>query len=284
MISYIQALVLGALQGITELFPISSLGHSVILPAVLHWHIDQENNYFVLFLVATHFATAIVLLGFFLKDWILIVKGFFRSVRQRKIEPNDIYAKISWLLIVGTVPAGIIGFLLQKRLAALFASATIAAVVLIINGLVLWGAEMLRKKTIQQQLLSADAGIAHMSWRQSLEIGLAQCLALIPGFSRTGTTLSGGLLSGLSHEEAVRFSFLLATPIIFAAALLKLPKLFTTPNIALGPILVGAIVAAIAAFLSVQFLTRFFKKNTLAPFALYCVIAGIAALVLIHIK
>jgi undecaprenyl-diphosphatase len=277
-----QAFILGALQGVTELFPISSLGHSVILPAVLHWHINQNSTYFVLYLVATHFATALVLLGFFLKDWVLIVKGFFRSVRQRTIEPNDIYAKISWLIIIGTVPAGIIGVLLQKRLEALFASAVIASVVLILNGIMLYGTEVMRKKSIQQQLLSADAGIAHMSWKQAFQVGLAQCLALIPGFSRTGSTLSGGLLSGLSHEESARFSFLLATPIIFAAAILKLPALAHI-HVGRGPMLIGALTAALAAFLSVRFLTKYFKKNTLAPFALYCIIAGILALVLIHI-
>ncbi len=281
MINYIQAIILGALQGVTELFPISSLGHSVILPAVLGWHIDQSNPLFVIFLVATHFATALVLFGFFFKDWVLIIKGFFRSLKNRKIESGDTYAKIAWLIIAGTIPAGIIGVLLQKRLEALFASAMIAAVFLILNGFLLYAAEALRKRSLVQQVVNADTGISMMSWKQAIEVGLAQCLALIPGFSRTGSTLGGGLLAGLSHEEAARFSFLLATPIILAAAVLKLPGLIHL-HTGRGPILVGALAAALAAFFSVRFLTKYFKKNTLALFALYCIIAGIVAILILH--
>lgn len=280
MISYFQAIILGAAQGITELFPISSLGHSVILPKILNWNIDQGSNLFLVFLVATHLATALVLLGFFFKDWILIIKGIVRSLRIRKIEQTDTYAKLGWLIIVGSIPVGILGLLFEDKLKIIFASPRYVAVFLILNGFLLYGAELLRKKSKLQNIHS-DEQIAKMSWLQSIKIGLAQCLALIPGFSRTGSTIGGGLLIGLDREDAARFSFLLATPIIFAAAVLKLPDLaISNDKSIMGPVLIGSIVAGAAAYFSVRFLTKYFKTKKLTPFAWYCIIAGIASSIL----
>jgi undecaprenyl-diphosphatase len=283
MINTIQAVILGALQGLTELFPISSLGHSVILPTVLGWNIDQSNNMFVLFLVATHLATALVLLGFFFKDWVLMAKGFFRSLRNRRIAAGDTYAKLSWLIIAATIPAGILGLLLQKKLQALFASPFTASIFLIFNGFLLYAAEYLKrrndKKVMEMAALPVDEAISSISLWQSIKIGLAQCLALIPGFSRTGASLSGGLAAGLTHEEAARFSFLLATPIILAAAIFKLPALLHASADTLVPIVFGAVTAAIAAYFATKFLTRYFAKqgerHSLIPFAKYCIFAGI---------
>ena len=279
MISYLQAIILGAIQGVTELFPISSLGHSVILPSIFGWSLDQRSNLFLIFLVATHLATALVLLGFYFKDWVLIIKGIFRSLKLRRIDITDTYAKLGWLIIVSSIPAGILGLLLEEKLKDLFASPRYAAVFLILNGLLLFGAEMLRKKSRTQNAHN-DETIAKTSWLQAIKIGIAQCLALIPGFSRTGSTIGGGLLIGLDHENAARFSFLMATPIILAAAVLKLPELASSFQAeVIGPILVGAIAAAIAAFLSVRFLTKYFKTKKLTPFAAYCAIAGLAAFI-----
>ncbi len=278
MINYFQAILLGLLQGVTELFPISSLGHSVILPTILGWNIDQSNNMFVVFLIATHLATAIVLLVFFFKDWVLIVKGIWRSIKSHSIAATDTYAKLGWLIIIGSIPAGILGFLFEKKIKVLLASALLTAVFLVINGIMLFGAEYLRKRSAVYRLGPVDAGISTLSWSQAVKVGFAQCLSLIPGFSRTGATLGGGLLVGLTHEEAARFSFLLATPIIFAASILKLPTLIHTPSAVIGPIFIGALASAIAAFVSVRFLTKYFKKHTLTPFAIYCIIAGLLAI------
>ena len=285
MISYAQAVILGGLQGLTELFPVSSLGHSVILPTLFGWHIDQGADAFLIFLVTTHLATALVLLGFFFKDWVLIVKGIFRSLKDRNIDPADIYAKLGWLIVVATIPAGVLGILFQEQLQKLFAVPSYAAVFLFLNGLLLYGAEILKKKkaaTITASDENIDSTIAKVSWAQSVKVGLAQCLALIPGFSRTGATLAGGLLIGLDHEGAARFSFLLATPIILAAAILKLPELLTpAASASFGPVAAGFIASAIAAYLSVRFLTRYFKTKTLTPFAIYCVLIGAVAFFLI---
>ncbi len=278
LITYWQAAILGFLQGVAELFPISSLGQSVILPSILGWNIHQNDEYFITFLVATHLATALVLLGFFWADWVRIVKGLGRSLRDRGIDPADTDAKLAWLIIVGTIPAGLLGLLLESKLRHVFASPRSAAFFLTINGLLLFGAEVLRRRSKQVEE-DDDARIAReLSWGNTVGIGSAQALALIPGFSRSGMAMGGGLLAGLSNLDAARFSFLLATPIIGAAAILKLPELFgSAGNGVRGQALVAALCAALAAYASVRFLMRFFETNTLIPFAIYCVAAGIAA-------
>ena len=278
LITYPQAIALGLLQGVTELFPVSSLGHSVIVPKLLGWNIHQNDKYFITFLVATHLATALVLLGFFWRDWVRIVKGLGRSLRDRGIDPADTDAKLGWLLVVGTIPAGILGLLLEHALRHAFASARSAAFFLILNGFLLYGAELLRRRAPQVDE-DDDARIARqMSWRGAFGVGAAQALALIPGFSRSGATMGGGLLVGLSNKDAARFAFLLATPIIGAAAVLKLPDLFGSQGDGVrGQALVGALCSAVTAYLAVRFLMRFFETNTLVPFAVYCVAAGLAA-------
>jgi undecaprenyl-diphosphatase len=233
MLTYFQAIIIGLLQGIAEPFPISSLGHSVILPRLLGWHVNQSDPFFLTFLVATHFATAIVFIIFFRKDWINLVKGFIRSISARKIPAGDIHARLAWLLIIGTVPAGILGLLFQKRLTAIFASPIWAASFLIVNGILLYVAEQLRKKAPNAQVLESETANAgdyriaeKVTFKKSFAIGTAQAVSLIPGLSRSGASMGGGLLVGLSNADAARFSFLLATPVIFAASFLKLPSLF----------------------------------------------------------
>ncbi len=276
MIQYYQAVILGLLQGFSELFPISSLGHSVILPKVLGWNIQQNDKFFLNFLVATHLATALVLLGFFWRDWVRIVRGLFRSLRDRQIAPDDGDARLGWLLVVGTIPAGLIGLVLEHSLRDLFKSAESAAIFLILNGFLLYGAERLRRRPPRpgDGEGDSDARIAKLSWRQAIAVGTAQAIALIPGFSRSGATMGGGLLVGLSNEDAARYSFLLATPIIGAAAVLKLPELVGKSGHVIGTALVGAVCSAVTAYLSVRFLLKYFETNTLTPFAVYCVIAG----------
>jgi len=281
VISYWQAIVLGLLQGFSELFPISSLGHSVIVANLLGWNIKQNDNFFLVFLVGTHFATALVLLGFFWADWVRIVKGIGRSLRDRQIAPDDSDAKLGWLLVVGTIPAGILGLLLEHKLRSVFTSAESASIFLMLNGLLLYGAELLRRRAPAVEEAAgdvADARIAQqVGWKESAGIGSAQALALIPGFSRSGATMGGGLLVGLSNEDAARFAFLLATPIIAAAAVLKLPDLLgSTGNGVRGQTLVGALCAAVTAYISIRFLMRYFHTNRLTPFAIYCFCAGLA--------
>ena len=278
LISYPQAIVLGLLQGVTELFPVSSLGHSVILPQLLGWNIHQNDQYFITFLVATHLATALVLLGFFWSDWVRIVRGLGRSLRDRGIAPDDKDAKLAWLLIVGTIPAGIIGLLLESRLRSVFASAQSAAFFMILNGVMLYGAELLRRRAPVHEEGDPDERISRrVGWTGAVGVGSAQAIALVPGFSRSGASMAGGLLVGLSNEDAARYSFLLATPIIGAAAALKLPELFGSQGDGVrGQALVAALCAALTAYLSVRFLMRFFETNRLTPFAIYCFVAGLA--------
>ena len=285
MISYFQAIILGALQGVSELFPISSLGHSVIFPSLVGWHIDQHAPYFLTFLVATHLGTAVVLFLFFWKDWRRIIMGVVKSLKEREIK--DTNAKLGWLLIVGTIPAGILGILFQEKIQSFFASPRTTALFLMVNGVILLAAEMLRRKRMLrvQSDVWSDERIARLTWLQSIGVGAAQAIALIPGFSRTGASLSGGLLMGMTHEDAARFAFLLATPIIFGAAVIKLPELASAgEKIILGQAIVGAICAAITAYFSVKFLTKYFQTQTLIPFALYCFIAGGVASLLLFFR
>jgi undecaprenyl-diphosphatase len=276
-ISYFQAIVLGALQGIAEPFPISSLGHAVIAPSLLGWNIHQNDEFFLSFLVATHCATAIVLFFFFLDDWKRIFRGLFRSVRGRST-PADTDARLGWVIIAGTIPAGILGLALEHKLRDLFASPESAAIFLTINGVLLLFFERFRRRPPRAGDYEGDADerIAKMSFRQALAIGGAQAAALIPGISRSGITMGGGLMTGLSNEDAARYAFLLATPIIAAAGLLKLPDLLGPAGDGVrGQALVAALVAAASTYFAVKFLLRFFETNRLTPFGIYCIVAGL---------
>jgi len=287
LITYWQAAILGFLQGVAELFPISSLGQSVILPSILGWNIHQNDQYFITFLVATHLATALVLLGFFWADWVRITKGLGRSLRDRGIDPADTDAKLAWLLVVGTIPAGILGLLLEHKLRHVFASPRSAAFFLTLNGFLLFGAELLRRRSKQVEE-DDDARIAQqLGWGSAAGIGSVQALALIPGFSRSGMTMGGGLLAGLSNKDAARFSFLLSAPVILAAGLLKVPDLTGPLGAGIrGPILFGSLLSGVSAFFALRFLVRYFSdpKRTLTPFAIYCLAAGAGAFIYLAVR
>ncbi len=277
-ISYFQAIILGLTQGVAEPFPISSLGHGVILPRLAGWHIHQNDKFFLTFLVATHLGTAIVLLGFFLRDWVRIVKGLGRSLAMREIREDDVDARLGWLLIAGTIPVGIIGLLLETPLRKLFASPQTAAAFLIVNGIALLLFERLRRRPPRpgDYLGNADQRISKLSWRQAIAVGTSQVAALIPGISRSGFSMGGSLLVGLSNEDAARFSFLLATPVILAAAALKLPELLGSEgNGVRGPALVAGLCAAVTTFFAVKFLLKYFETNRLTPFGVYCMALGV---------
>jgi undecaprenyl-diphosphatase len=284
-ISYLQAIILGALQGIAEPFPISSLGHAVLLPHLFGWNIHQNDDYFLSFLVATHCATALVLFLFFLDDWKRIWFGFVRSVRGRST-PRDLDARLAWLIIVGTVPAGILGVALEHKLRTLFASPTSAAIFLTLNGVLLLAVERFRRRPPQPGDGEGDGDerVARMGFRQAVGIGAAQALALVPGISRSGVTMGGGLLAGLSNEDAARYAFLLATPIIGAAGLLKLPSLLGSAGDGVrGQALVGAIAAALTTWAAVKWLLAYFETSRLTPFGFYCIGAGIFCLIVFAI-
>jgi undecaprenyl-diphosphatase len=273
----LQALITAIIQGLTELFPVSSLGHAVILPRLLHWGFSENDPSFLPFLVVLHLGTASALLIYFWRDWVQIVGAFFGvgGARERRER-----WRLLWLIVVATVPAVILGAALEKFLRHLFGSPEIAAGFLIVNGVILFAAERLRRR-------GGGVGTAtEMSWRTALVIGLWQSLALIPGISRSGTTMVGGLLGGLQHREAARFSFLIATPIILGAAVLEVPHFFnhSAASGGFGPIVwLAGFVAGITAYASTAFLMRYFGRQdfeALDPFAYYCVAAGAISLAL----
>ena len=230
--------------------------------------------------MATHLATALVLLGFFWADWVRIFKGLARSVGDRAIAEDNPDGRLGWLLIAGTIPAGVLGLALQNPLRDLFASAQSAAFFLILNGVLLYGAERLRRRAPVAQPVdgvATDVRVAEtVGWGSAFAIGAAQALALIPGFSRSGASMAGGLRVGLSNEDAARFAFLLATPVIGAAAVLKLPDLFGSAGDGVrGQALAASVCAAFAAYFSVRYLMRYFETSRLTPFAVFCLCEGI---------
>jgi len=324
VLTFPQAIILGLIQGVTELFPISSLGHSVILPQLFGWTDvvaaqAAKESYFLAFLVGLHVATATALLIFYRATWIRIVRDVLLSIRDRRIETAE--ARLGWLLIVATIPAGLAGLLFEHTFRVIFATPEYAAIFLIVNGVVLAAGERLRRRGSRGDMAvvrgaptgrgpipggplargpiargpvaggpvargidersdeEADLRLGGLGFPVALVIGVAQTFALLAGISRSGITMVAGLVRGLDHKDAARFSFLLATPIILAAGVYKLPDL-------IGPngdgvrvqVLVGSIAAGIAAYLSVRFLTRYFTTRTLNPFAIYCVVLGVFAL------
>jgi undecaprenyl-diphosphatase len=391
-VTYFQAVVIALIQGVTELFPVSSLGHSVLVPAWFggSWQAlvtqssqaSSESSFYLAYIVALHVATALALLWFFRADWVRIIRGFLRSLpasvrlslqtRRPRLSVRDKDERLAWMIIFATIPVGLTGLLLEHVFRVLFAKPLAAAVFLFVNGLILLGAEALRRSTARRKQAGApvaagspvqpyapavpprqaavpgyptasgygypgtpqnpgdpaytantgypggpaypagapsaaaypgpaggevptsdrgpsggraaadiadaersDERISQLSYKDAIIIGSAQILALLAGISRSGVTMAGGLWRGLDHEDAARFAFLLATPVILAAGVLKVPSLAGPAGAHIhGQVAVGFIVCGIAAYLSVRFLLRWFQTRTLTPFAIYCLVFG----------
>lgn len=320
MLSYLQAVVIGLIQGVSELFPVSSLGHSVLVPAFIggSWKQlvtqsasgDSGTSPYLAFIVALHVATAFALIIFFRHDWVRIITGFLRTVRPsiaaRRIVTRDADERLAWLLIIATIPVGITGLALEHSFRTLFAKPLAAAIFLTVNGLILLTGEYLRRKApvdtedleASERVAIGSAGaspagsatadtdgrptrrLATLNYREAGIIGFFQTFALLAGISRSGIAMVGGLARGLSHRDAARFSFLLATPVILAAGVLKLPSLAGSAGAHIhGQVLVGAVLAGLASYVSIKFLTRYFETRTLTPFAIYSLVVGIVCIV-----
>ena len=301
-LTYPEAIIVGALQGITELFPVSSLGHSVLLPALIggRWaadlNVSSPESPYLAFIVGLHVATALALLAFFWRDWLRILTGFASSLRYRRLETPD--ERLAWMIIIGTIPVGVMGLLLEHTFRTVLGRPVPAAIFLTVNGLILFAAERLRRATAVAKStladpppamaaepaidpdLAADQRIARRTIGETTLIATAQVAALLPGISRSGVTMAAGLARGLSYADAARYSFLLATPVILAAGVLKLPDLFGPLGAGIGgQVIVGSLASGIAAYFAVRFLMRYFQTRTLTPFAIYCVLAGLGSLV-----
>jgi len=315
-LTYLQAAVVGLVQGVSELFPVSSLGHAVLIPAVIGGQWAQDLNIaaasspYLAFIVGLHVATAAALLIYFWRDWVRIIGGLRTSIRYREVYTAD--ERLAWMIVLGTIPVGIAGLALQKTFQTVFGRPEIAAVFLTVNGLILIAGERFRRyssreadeETVRQReyaelaavgrhsagaradrqrehtaVAMSDGRLASLSYPQAVLIGSAQCLALIAGISRDGVTMVAGMRRGLSREDAGRFAFLLATPAILAAGVLKLPELFGTAGAGIGgQIVVGSLLAGLGAYMSVRFLVRYLRTRTLTPFGIYCIVAGLGSL------
>jgi undecaprenyl-diphosphatase len=309
--NFLQAIVLGLIQGIFELFPLSSLGHTVLIPSWIggSWAtlVRQESlseSPYLAFIVGLHLANAVVLLLFFIREWVRLIVGFVRSLVRRRIETDA--ERLAWLVVIATIPVGILGLVLEHSFRTLFAKPVAAAIFLTINGLILFTGEWFRRRSEieperrtdeeyrrrtslarlrDEAFVSLDAESEGRLARQitlwsAIWIGTSQSLALLAGISREGIAMVGGLYRGLSNENALRFAFLLSTPVIFAAGALKVPDLLGhLGNGIRGQVLAGSVAAIVASFLAILFLTRYFKTKTLVPFGVYCLLFGLASVI-----
>jgi undecaprenyl-diphosphatase len=273
--SAIQAIFIAILQGATELFPVSSLGHAVVVPALMKSGIDQRSPEFLPFLVFLHLGTAIALLGYFWRDWWMVFLGVIGLAEEIMVQESR---RVFWLIVVATIPAVIVGFALEKYVRGLFGTPIVAAGFLVVNGFLLLFGERLRDRGQRQ--------LSTLTVKDALFIGLWQCTALIPGISRSGATIVGGVLRGITHEGAAHFSFLIATPIILGATVLEVPKLLHE-SVAPGTFALAALAAVlsgITAWISTWFLMRYFREHddwALSPFAAYCIAAGLGSLAIL---
>ena len=289
-ISHFQAIVLGVLQGVTELFPISSLGHTVLFPTLFGWNAlvhaqSQSHSFWLAFVVLLHVGSAIGLLIYYRRDWVEIIAAFFHTLGTRRVETAN--ERLAWLIIVASIPAGVIALALEHQLRDLTAKPEVASIFLIVNGFVLFGAERVRRRAAVRELAIAEGAkldgarrLDTLEYREALVVGVAQSTALVAGISRDGVTMGAGLARGLDHSDSARFAFLLATPIILAAGLVKLPELLGHAGDGIrGQAVVAMLVAAVTAVFTVAFLVKYFKTRTLVPFAVYCVLFGIFMLI-----
>src|ERR1700730_4405439 len=282
-----QIIFLALLQGITELFPISSLGHTVILPGLFGWGDLERNKSFLPLIVALHLGTSIALVIYFWRDWFQVVRSVVKSVKEGEVQTGT-EEWVSFLIIIGCIPAGLLGVFLENPLKLLFASPLIAATFLIVNGSLLFLGERMRLRVESQETkLSPKEREAHfrplssLTWKEAFIVGLAQSLALIPGISRSGVTMVAGLGVRLNHEDAARYSFLLGTPLIGLAAVLEIPQLIGQAASTWILIVSGMILSGVAAYLSTKFLMKYFETGRLNPFAYYCWALGLVSLVLL---
>ncbi|HEY2043987.1 MAG TPA: undecaprenyl-diphosphate phosphatase [Jatrophihabitans sp.] len=297
-LSWLEAGVIGAMQGVAELFPISSLGHSVLLPAVIggSWardlNVSTPESPYLAFIVGLHVATAIALIIYFWRDWVRVVTGLLTSIAHREVRTAD--QRLAWLLILATIPVGLVGLIGEHWFRTTLAKPVPTATFLIINGLVLFVAEHLRRadpsidsEYIDERITGpeSDQRLARQPVARAVLIGSAQILALAPGLSRSGVTMVAGMARGLSRQDAARFSFLLATPVIFAAGFLKLGDLMGPLGDGIRPqVVFGSLLSGVGAYLSVRFLTRYLSGRSLRPFGAYCIAAGVASLVVFAIR
>ena len=343
-LTYAEAGFVGLLQGITELFPVSSLGHAVLIPAVVggQWaqdlNVSEAESPYLAFIVGLHVATATAMILYFWRDWLRIIKAFFASIGHviapapgtRRFEPQNTDQMLAWMIILATIPVGLAGLALEHDFRVYFSKPILTSCFLFVNGLILLAGERARRHhaDMEAQEIAADlqavserqratvaagggggrhssgqralkqqhAGLAvesdrritrRVGWLGALGLGASQILALLPGISRDGTVMVGGMFRGLSRQDAARFSFLLSAPVILAAGVLKIPDLTGPLGAGIrGPILFGSLLSFVGAYLALRFLMRYFSdpKRTLTPFAIYCLVAGLGCFIYLSVR
>jgi undecaprenyl-diphosphatase len=263
--TFSQALLLGILQGATEFLPVSSSGHLVLVPWFLGWPSPG-----LPFDTLVHWGTAFAVVGYFWRDWVGLGRALWTALRTRCLAAPQ--ARLALLILLGTVPAAVLGFLLESFFEGIFGHPAMAALLLLVTSAMLALSERLSRRHRQ---------LASLTWADALVVGAAQALAIFPGISRSGATISAGILGGLQRQAAARFSFLLATPVILGAGALQLLDLVEAGSLAAQApdLAVGLVAAFLTGLACIHFLLRYLQRNSLYPFAVYCAAVGIAGLV-----
>jgi undecaprenyl-diphosphatase len=281
--TYEQAIIIGLIQGLTELFPISSLGHAILIPAWIggsfKQFISEENDAYLLITIAMHLASSVALFLVFRKRWVGLIAGSYKAVKSKNYQSTPF--RVLGYIVIATIPVGVLGLALDDYFQDIFGKPQYSALFLTVNGLILITAERLSKRDVLHEFHDSDAEIdRRVNAKTAVAIGFGQSLALFAGISRFGVTMSAGLVRKLDHSVASDFAFLLSLPVILGASLVKLPELFTTDTrLVLGQILAGSIVSFFATYVSVTFLVRWFKTKTLYPFAIYCLAFGMISMI-----
>jgi undecaprenyl-diphosphatase len=336
-LTYLEAAVVGLVQGVSELFPVSSLGHNVLIPALIggSWardlNVAKPESPYLAFIVGLHVATAVALIIYFWRDWLRIIRGFFTSLDHlarpaagtSRWQLRSADERLAWMIILATIPVGIVGLAFEHAFRVIFGKPVYAAVFLAVNGLILLAGEyFVRHRAAGAPAAAQPGGVAErelalagggavpaagtaggsghqavraqevaeaqesdlrlsgMGYGGAVLIGSAQILALLAGISRSGVTMVGGMLRGLSREDAARFAFLLATPVILAAGVLKVPDLTGPLGHGIqGQVLLGSVLSGVGAYVSVRYLVRYFQTRTLTPFGIYCLIVGLGSII-----
>jgi len=281
--TYEQAIIIGLIQGLTELFPISSLGHAILIPAWIggsfKQFISEENDAYLLITIAMHLASSVALFLVFRKRWVGLIAGSYKAVKSKNYQSTPF--RVLGYIVIATIPVGVLGLALDDYFQDIFGKPQYSALFLTVNGLILITAERLSKRDVLHEFHDSNAEIdRRVNAKTALAIGFGQSLALFAGISRFGVTMSAGLVRKLNHSVASDFAFLLSLPVILGASVVKLPELFSTDTrLVLGQILAGSVVSFFATYVSVTFLVRWFKTKTLYPFAIYCLAFGMISMI-----
>ena len=272
--TFLQSLILGVVQGLTEFLPVSSSAHLVLVPFILNWTLDPTKAF--IFDVLVQLGTLVAVIAYFWKDILAIFKAVIAGIRSKK-PFEEANSRLGWFIVLATIPAGLGGLLLKSRVEEAFSNPVMTAILLFVTAVILTLAEVFSRK---------ERNLESVTVLDAVVIGFFQLLAIFPGISRSGATISGGLSCGLKREAAAKFAFLMSIPVMLAAGLLSLLDLVKVPDLgSFLPVLsIGFIAALVVGYLSIRWLLNFVKSRSLIPFAVYCAVVSVLTIFIAYFR